>query len=235
MATRGLADRPWLLLPGTLCTSAVFDGFLDALDVGSANRHCVDLQWPAIDDYRVIFEDLPEDTIVCGFSLGAIVAAHFADRMAARYLVLFGLNPYADDPAKTVSRHDLAADVTGLGGAAALRARAIEVVGPSPDETRAMIYDMAEASANHIDAQTRLALTRPGAMPALSRAQLPVITLTGALDRSAPPAQGRSAAQSAPDGQFRELPGLGHFALAEDPAACAAAFSYLLETRHDPA
>ncbi|MGO4910658.1 alpha/beta fold hydrolase [Pseudorhodobacter sp. W20_MBD10_FR17] len=213
----------------------MFDGFLNALGVGPAQRYVVELDRPSVDDYQPIFDGLSEDTIVCGFSLGAIVAAHYADRMTAHHLVLFGVNPLADDPAKAQSRHDLAADVIRCGGAAALQARELEVHGPTPDVTREMVYEMANASANMIETQTQLALSRPGALPALSSACMPVISFTGSLDRSAPTVQGLAAAQSAPDGQFCALEGLGHFALIEDPHACAAALRHLMETHDAPA
>ncbi len=230
MGTDGIPDRPWLLLGGTLCTDAVFDGLLGALEVPAAHRRYVPLQWPAIADYAQVFEDLSEDTIVCGFSLGAIVAAHYADRMAAGRLVLFGVNPFADDPARAPARHDLARDVGTLGGAAALTARAPEVFGPKPDITRALIYEMADQAAPLIGLQTRLALTRSGAVPALARARMPVLAMTGALDQSAPPGYGIAAAEAAPKGQFQSLEGLGHFALLEDPDACAAALVPFLES-----
>lgn len=188
-----------------------------------------------MNDYHAIFDSLDDNTIVCGFSLGAIVAAHNANRMTARQLVLFGVNPFADDPAKEVTRHDLATDVVRLGGKAALQARDIEVYGPAPNATREMIYEMADLSRDMIQAQTQLALTRPGALPALSGARMPVFCLTGSRDYSAPPLQGRAAAHCAPTGQFFELGGLGHFALLEDPASCATAFLHLWETCYGPA
>jgi len=234
MGTDDFADRPLLLLGGTLCTDAVFDGLLDALKVPSARRQYVTLGRPSISDYDKVFEDLPGDTIVCGFSLGAIVAAHFADRMVADRLILFGLNPFADDPTKAPSRYDLARDVTTLGGAAAMTARAPEVFGQAADQIRATIYQMADEAADLIAPQTRLALTRPGAVPALARAQMPVLALTGSLDQSAPPGYGMAAAQAAPLGQFVALEGLGHFALLEDPDACAAAVVPFLKADHDP-
>ena len=141
--------------------------------------------------------------------------------------------PYADDPAKAQSRRDLAADVKANGGAAALQMRAPEVHGQTPDKTREQIYAMADACASHIDAQTQLALTRSGALPALEKARMPVLSLTGSQDKSAPSAQGLAAAQAAPHGQFHCLEGLGHFALAEDPNTCAAALIQMMETQHD--
>lgn len=233
MATNELSERPWLLLGGTLCTAIVFDGLLDALDVSPTRRSDVVLDRPKIENYAPVFDDLPPETIVCGFSLGAIVAAHYADRMTAHRLILFGVNPFADDPSKADSRHDLAKEVIALGGKAALAARAPDVFGPNPDQTRSVIYQMADASADMIGTQTRLALSRPGANPALARASMPVLALTGAQDKGAPPNCGMAAAQAAPRGQFVSLDGLGHFALLEDPKACALAVKEFLKVNHD--
>lgn len=223
MATDGLSNRPWLLLPGTLCTAAVFDGFLAALGLDGSTCSHVTLDRPTLADYQSDFDGLHADTIICGFSLGAIVAAHFADKITANRLILFGINPYPDDPAKAPSRYALAQDVTQHGGATALETRLSDVYGPNPAATRALICQMAERTSPHIAAQTQLALTRPGALPALAQAQMPVLAATGTQDHAAPPAQARAAAEAAPSGQFAALDGLGHFALLEDPKACAKA------------
>ena len=233
MATDDLTKRPWVLLGGTLCTQMVFEGILDAMKVPTSRRRYIAPDQPKIEDYAPFFEGLSQETIVCGFSLGAIMAAHYADRMSAHRLILFGVNPFADDPANAINRHDLARDVTSLGGAAALCARAPEVFGPTPDQTRAMIYQMADTAADMIGAQTRLALTRPGAVPALARANMPVLAITGAQDKNAPPNFGKAAAQAAPDGKFVALEGLGHFALLEDPIACATAVTNSTKVKND--
>lgn len=233
MAIEGLSDRPWILLPGTLCTSAMFDPFLDALGVAKANRRYIELDRPSVADYRGAFEIVTADTVVCGFSLGAIVAAHAADRMTPYSLVLFGLNPFADDPNKAQGRRALFDDVKRMGGAAALQGRGPDVYGPTPDQTRNAIFLMADQAAHLIEVQTQLALWRPGALPALAQSTAPVLCLTGSHDNAAPSAQGRAAAQSTPGGQFCELDGLGHFALIEDPDACAKAARSLHEARHD--
>ena len=80
---------------------------------------------------------------------------------------------------------------------------------------------MADATADMLGAQTTLALSRPGAMAALSQAQAPVISVSGAEDRQVPPALGRAAADAAPKGTFRMIEGAGHYALLEAPQACA--------------
>ena len=213
----------WILVPGTLCTGAVFDPLLDALGVPRDRRRVVPLTQPDVGDYRAALTDAAEGAVFCGFSLGAIVLAHLADLLPASRILLFGLNPHADDPAKAAGRHALCRDVAATGGAAAMAARLPDLRGPRAGPARAAILEMAEATATDIEAQTALALGRPGALPALSRATAPILVLTGGADRQAPPALGRAAADAAPRGRFVELPGLGHYALLEDPAACAAA------------
>lgn len=223
MSIEDLRSRPWVLLPGTLCTGAVFEGFLNALGVSQKRCQIVSLHHPVLDAYAAILSPLSKGAVVCGFSLGAIVAAHHSDSLGAERVILFGLNPLADDPQKAQGRHDLALDVAQRGGAAALMERLPPLYGPDPVRTRARILAMAQDTALQIDAQTNLALTRPSAMEALSRTQAPVMVLTGVEDRQAPLARAQAAARIAPHGQFRAIPRLGHYALLEDPEACARA------------
>lgn len=218
--------RPWVLLPGTLCTGAVFDAFLDALDVPIASRHFVDLQYPQVEDYTDILANMVgPDAIVCGFSLGAIAAAHLADRLDAAEIVLFGLNPRADDPAKRCGRLELARDVATIGGRAALASRLPPLAGRDPNHARAFVLSMADDAQHFIEAQTALALDRPGALSALASAACPVTMLTGTGDQQAPLSLAQEAASAAPNGCVVALEGLGHYALVEDPTSCARALS----------
>ena len=224
MDTEPDTDRPWILLPGTLCTGQVFDAFLDPLNVPGGMRQVIDLDSPRIEDYAGRLAALSDArAVLCGFSLGAIVAAHLVDRIKVAECLFFGLNPRADDPAKRPGRLDLAQDVAQQGGAAALAPRLGALAGPDPEGARARILAMADASAPRIDAQTRLALERQGALDVLARAAMPVTLLTGTNDTMAPMALAHEAAQATPRGQVAPLEGLGHYALVEDPIACARA------------
>lgn len=225
-----LAGRHWVLLPGTLCTGAVFTAFLDALGVPAHARTTLEVTHPTVADHaEALRATTGPETIVCGFSLGAIVAAHLVDRLedrlAVAQIVLFGLNPRADDPAKREGRLALARDVARHGGAAALDARLPPLCGPQPDRTRRQILSMADETAHLIEAQTALALNRPGALAALSRTRCPVTVLAGAQDRAVPVALAQEAARAAPKGRAVVLHGLGHYALLEDPHACARALA----------
>lgn len=230
MAIEILRDRDWVLLPGTLCTGEVFGEFLDALGVMKARRRVVDLRYPNVEDYADTLAPLADGAVICGFSLGAIVAAHHAHRIDAHRVILFGLNPNPDDPAKAAGRHELVRDVRAIGGGAALATRLAPLAGADPGKGRADILAMADSAAPDIEAHTRLALTRPGAMEPLSNAHSPVLLLTGSEDALCPPVQGQAAADAAPRGTFMPLPGLGHYALVEDPFACARAVMAWEET-----
>jgi pimeloyl-ACP methyl ester carboxylesterase len=230
MAIEDLLNRDWILLPGTLCTGDVFSGLLDELGVATKRRHAITLCHPTIEAYEDALTSHAKGAVFCGFSLGAIVAAHYADRLAAHSIILFGLNPLADDPAKAAGRLDLQRDVMAMGGACALMQRLPVLFGRNPDQTRAAILAMADATAPDSAAQTNLALTRPGAIAALSRALSPVLVLTGSEDQMAPAAQGQAAADAAPQGRFRSLARLGHYALLEDPIACAKAVIEMEDT-----
>lgn len=222
MATELADGRPWVLLSGTLCTGAVFGGMLDALGVPAAARHVVELRHPQVEDYaRGLIAATSPDAIICGFSLGALVAAHLADRLTASRMFLFGLNPHADDPDKCEGRVALAQDVATAGAAAAIDSRLAPFAGKDPDRAKTCVLSMANETGHLIGVQTALAITRPGAISALAHAVMPVTCFTGTEDSQAPLVFAQDAANAAPCGRAVALPGLGHYALLEDPALCA--------------
>ena len=224
MAIEDLKTRDWVLLPGTLCTGDVFSGFLDTLGIPAERRVPVRLRLPEVESYAGVLGIVADSAVLCGFSLGAIVAAHHADGLSAVRMVLFGLNPFPDDPAKAAGRRNLERDVLAEGGASALSLRLPPLGGPDPDGARETVLSMADVASEDIEAHTALALTRSGALGALSRSRSPVFVMTGSHDDMAQVSQGQAGADAAPFGRFRDIPDLGHYALLEDPVACAQAF-----------
>lgn len=216
--------RPWVLVPGTLCTGAVFGGFLDAVGVPLSSRRVVPLAHPRVEDYLPQLRAFAHpDAILCGFSLGAIVLAHLVDQLPAQHTLLFGLNPRADDPAKRASRLSLLQDVENHGGAAALASRMAPLARLDSAQGLARILAMADETAAQITAQTDLALGRPGAFASLGQARHPITFLTGNEDTQAPLALAHEASAATPQGRVVPLSGLGHYALIEDPVVCAEA------------
>lgn len=219
-------DAPrWVLVPGTLCNGAVFHPLMQALGVAEARRVVLPQDLPDVAAWRArLVATVRPGDIVCGFSLGAIAVAHAADALPhAAALVLIALNPRPDPPDKRSGRDALrhaaqsgALKATFADAAPGLFAR------PTPALTTA-VTRMAQAEASHIDAQTALALGRPGAIDPLQRAQVPALFVTGAEDRQAQPDLAREAAAAPAKAALRLVPGLGHFCLLEDPAAVAGA------------
>ena len=230
MNTDSMISKQWFLLPGTLCTDEVFLPFLNALGVSQSQRTVIPIRYQSVDEYeRLLTEDVPPGSVVCGFSLGAGVAAHLADRLDIGLLVLFGVNPHADDPEKYQLRRDLENDVLAHGGRKAMSARVPEIHGMNAEIVLETILDMAEACGPYISKQTTLALERPGACSALSNARYPVLALTGSEDRMTPFSLAKDAAGAALNGTVTCLAGLGHYALLEDPHACKAVLELYLE------
>jgi len=249
-----LREKRWILLPGTLCSADIFNGLLDALEVEKIHRYPIILKHARPEEYLPELHEIMNShldtgtgsltrprpapapgrglgpgTVVCGFSLGAIVAAHLADQLDVSAVVLFGLNPNADDPAKASARLALQEAVRTEGGRAALESRLPAILGPTPGQTREHILSMADDMAGFIGEQTTLALTRPGAMKALATARCPIRLLTGSEDRSAPFELAITAANAAADGQAQVLGGLGHYAVAEDPELCCATLKKMFD------
>lgn len=78
-------------------------------------------------------DDVSEGDIICGFSLGAIVAAHHANVVpSTTKMVLFGINPLPDDKTKASARYELQTDVNNLGGRLAMKNRLPNLCGLNP-------------------------------------------------------------------------------------------------------
>jgi len=71
--------------------------------------------------------------------------------------------------------------------------------------------------------------------PDLARLRQPVLALAGALDPAAPPAVMRAAAAAFANGRYVEMPGAGHFAAIEQPAAFAGIIRDFIREAPQPA
>lgn len=223
-------DRQWHLLPGTLCTGAIFDDILDVLEVPHSSRRTVEISKPDVNDYLDYFENaVGQNDIIFGFSLGAIIAAHHADVLGENTtLLLFGINPMADDPHKAEGRAALCADVKTIGGRSALLKR-LESQRIRMSASRfELILSMAENASHLIEAQTQLALSRPGALSRIEQCRCAVFTFTGEHDDQTPLNLATLVAKTAPYGRYYSLPNMMHYAILEDPAVCANAIENAL-------
>lgn len=215
----------WLLLPGTLCTPDVFAPVLDQMHVAAENRHFIEIAKPLLHDYDASLRAaITDDAIVCGFSLGAMIAAHNLDALArAKALVLLACNPFPD-PIGNRTNREAVRDRILTGGARDWVDENWEAMSTAPSETlRETVIAMAETMAHLIPAQTELAASRPGAAEKLSATKLPLVFVTGTQDQLTPPDPLRPIVTRAENATLETLEGLGHFALLEAPDRMAAA------------
>ena len=215
----------WILLPGTLCTGAVFDPVLDSLGVSQGARHTVPITRESVEDYASFLEQAvrPGD-IVCGFSLGAIVASrNLGSLQHARAIILIGLNPHADHPERAAGRLALQQGVESGRAREAIRETWVPTGHAHDMDMLGLVENMAVETAPHVAAQTQLALNRPSALELLEQCHVPLIVVAGSNDRAAPPHHARDTARAAPNSVLSILEGLGHFSLLEDPDLVAEA------------
>lgn len=226
------AHDHWVLIPGTLCTPQVFAPMLAHLGVPATRRTFIQPDAPRVADYAARLRDcVIGGEIVCGFSLGALIAMHNLDALRrARAIILLAANPHPDPPANYAARVAVR-DRILAGRAADWVSEGWNRMSSSRDpDLRARVIAMATATAQLIPAQTELAASRPSAVEALRETDLPLLFVTGAEDRLTPPDALREPAHAAQNAELRVLNGLGHFALLEDPAGIAQTIADALTT-----
>lgn len=224
--------RQWWLIPGTLCTAEVFSPLLADLGVAAQDCRVVRLDRPAVEDYAQEFAAIRPDDIVLGFSLGAILAAHHLTLMPAGTAILLAANPFADLPEKRAARLAMLDRARQLGAPAALAdglSAQLGALAASRPEIRQSILAMAEGGEAVLDAQTQLALSRPGAERMISETHARVLFLGGSADLAVPP---ECVARAAALGGhcFALIEGAGHYLPLEAPGACARHIGNFLET-----
>lgn len=227
---------PWVMVPGTLCTGDCFGPLLDELGpLGLRPRAATfvpgDLPG-SVDTARALLREAPRRFVICGFSLGGIVALQAAlaepSRIAA--MILVGTNGRADPPENAARRRAQVETARGAGAAALIRDGlwpSYVAAGAHDDAAlRRSIETMAEAtSIERFANQTEIAIGRPDALPRLARLDMPVLLLGGAEDRATPPERTAELAAGLPRAHRAIIEGAGHFVLMERPARSARAIA----------
>lgn len=220
-----IEQAQWVLLPGTLCTAAVFDPVLSALGVPEANRHPINMDAPDVDEYATrLCVAVTGGEIVCGFSLGSMVAAHNLTALrAARAIVLLACNPLPDPPGNRANREAVRDRVLQDGPRGWVEENWPAMSTAEGDQLRETVIVMADETRALLPAQTELAASRPGAATALGEANLPLVFVTGDADQLTPVEYIQPIADSAPNAHLSILSNMGHFALLEVPDRVALA------------
>jgi 2-succinyl-6-hydroxy-2,4-cyclohexadiene-1-carboxylate synthase len=203
-----------------------------------------DGEWaPVVDHLARILDGLPRPRVLAGYSLGGRLALATAmlHEGVADALVLLASSPGLEDGGKRRERR-----IQDRERAARLRA---DLPGFLDHWYRQPLFGRITAGpgwpalhhkrlrASPEELARALEAFSPGLLPAwtpeeLARLALPVLVMTGAED-TAYRVIGRNLARSLPRAEHRELPGVAHALLEEDPAACRLGLLRFLE-RHFP-
>ncbi len=217
----------WVLVPGTLCTPEVFTPILRQLDVPPDRQRFIEVSAPRVEDYDApLRAAISGGEIVCGFSLGAMILAHNLGALAkAKAIVFLALNPFPDVAGNRASREAVRDRVLTGDASGWVEENWTVMSRDSGEAVQAQVISMAEDMSGNVDAQTELALSRPGAVEQLNSTTLPLVFVTGAQDKLTPPDPIRPIAETCRQGGLYVLDGLGHFALLEAPDRVAQAIA----------
>jgi len=178
--------------------------------------------------------------VVCGLSMGGYVAQHLVARHPRRVaaLVLVDTKLEADTADARAARHHLAARVGRAGQAVLAEAMLPRLLAASPDARRlpqrAAVEEVIRGTILSTPIPTiTAALTalaaRPDMTTALGHLTIPTLLLVGAEDVITPPECMARDAARIPGARLCVLPGCGHMAPLEDPAAFNAALMDFLD------
>lgn len=185
------------------------------------------------DDMLALLDHLGIDAaVVGGVSMGgyASLALLRNDPGRVRGLVLADTQTSADDPAAQGTRERTAQEVMAK-GPAALLPLVDRLLGPAAGpELRARVsrWITAGSPGGQAAALRGMAL-RPDGRDILARFGGPVLVVVGTDDVLTPPAKARAMADLLPAAELVEIPGAGHLANLEAPAAFNAALGRFLQ------
>ena len=176
--------------------------------------------------------------VACGLSMGGYVAQHLAARHPARLrgLVLVDTKLEADTPEARAGRVDLSERVGRLGTRIAAEAMVPRLLARGPGIDRGEIEarlrgTIERTSVTTIQTALRALADRPDMTAAAAAFALPTLLVVGEEDVITPPDCLERAALVIAGAEFVTIPGCGHMAPMEDPAAFNARLASFLRDR----
>ena len=165
--------------------------------------------------------------VIGGVSMGGYVTFALLRRLPphlVRGLVLADTRPQADGPEAIEARKAMLRTLAEGGVEAVADAMIPKLVGETTRRIRPEIADLARALAltNSVDAVAgaiAALMTRPDSTPLLSSIHCPTLVIVGEEDRVTPPEASRGMHQAIEGSELVVLPGAGHLANMEAPAA----------------
>ena len=214
---------PLVILPGLLCDSRMFPGFLarfpGALCVDGFYADAASIS--AMADYALA--RLPPRFALLGHSMGARVAIEIWKTAPKRVerIALADTGSHLPRPGEREKRYALR-EIGREFGFERLIAEWLPPMVALQNHANAEIMDMLKAMACSagqacFERQIEALLSRPAVEPVLSEITCPAFVIVGQEDQWSPIAQHRDIADAIPAAQLRIIPGAGHMAPAESP------------------
>lgn len=176
-----------------------------------------------------------EPVTFCGLSMGGYIAWQFVERHHQRLakLVLCDTRAVADSEEAAAGRRKNAEKVRAEGAAFLADSMLPKLFSPNShaylahavDKTREIIL---QTPPEGIAGALLGMAERPDVSERLPTMNIPTLVICGEQDAIAPPAEMRQIALALPQATFVEIPGAGHMAPLEQPAAVNAALTHFL-------
>jgi pimeloyl-ACP methyl ester carboxylesterase len=232
-----------LFLPGLLCSRELFTWQIDHLPEPFQTEYTDLPPLPSMEEiagqlWQSLQEqqDRQEKTILCGLSLGGIVAMEMFRQHPERVegLILMNTNALDEDPETSRRRFALAEKAARLGpGRMALENLMPVLVHPEHAESRELretIFNMAEASGlKRLEAHARALACRRDYTPILNTLRCPVLIIAGKEDLLCPAPRLENLRKALPHGEVTLLEKCGHLSTLERPKEVAAALHHFLQ------
>ena len=220
--------RPLLLLPGLASDAALFEAQLrDLAEVAdmTVGDTLQDDSLPRM--ARRVLAEAPERFALAGLSMGGYLALEIMRQAPQRVtrLALLDTSARADTPEQTQVREDAIATVARIPYEKLAWAGVARLVAPDADPAvKQAVVDMAvRVGPETYVRQQRAIMARPDSRPLLAQIAVPALVLVGERDALTPPELAREMARAIPGAALVEVPGSGHLATMERPAAVSAA------------
>ena len=231
--------HPVLLLPGTLCTGAIFEHQIKALEPLASCVEVVQFRRErSIDEMAAtVAQRIPQGTraAIAGFSMGGMVALALARRAPEKIarLALINSNHHGDHAERRARRlNQLGATTEDDLSSLIERDYLPRYLHRQEPRHRALILDMArELGMGCFRAQTAALADRPDASASLRALDCPILILGSTEDPLCPPTVQIEMHHMTPHGDLLMLSDCGHFSMLERPEAvsCALRSWYLGE------
>ena len=230
-------DTTLLLIPGLAANEVMWRAQVDALAGRRPLVTDVHTRHASIPEMAAaLLEEHPGELVLCGASMGGMVAMEAARQAPERIagLALLGTNAAPESAAMRRIREDAIV----LFGQGRLR----EIIEPNvgvafhPEHAReprlveAYLGFVLEAGAAQLIAQNRAVIARPDARLHLPKLKCPVLVMCGEADQLTPPECSQEIARLCPRSRLVMVPRCGHMLTMEQPDAVNAVLQEWLDS-----